>query len=585
MATPQRDVLYIDIDDEITGIIDKLHTSKSRIVALVLPKRATMLQSSVNMKLLKKAAADDKKRLVLITSEAGLLPLAGASGLYVAKTLQSKPEVPEIAAGALQDMGNSIETVSEDDEFDPVALADRPVGELAATDEHPATKTVKPQLRPMPIPVARAEHEDEAIELDNSPVDENVDMAAEEPVKSAKKSKDKGLKVPNFNKFRTRLIIGILILILLIVGFIIANIVLPAASVVIATQTSTINSDLTLALSTSATSVDPSTLTIPAYAQQTQKTESQQVPTTGQQNNGQKASGSVSLITEECTFPLHKPASLPAGTGLTANGLTFITQQNTTFSNSGYPNSAGNCIDFPANNSTPVQAQQGGSNYNLNSATFDAGNGVSGTGTTTGGTDSIVQVVAQADITNATQKLAAINTASIKTGLENSLKQAGYFPIPGTFVAGTPTMSTSANVGDQATTVTVTQTVSYTMLGVHRSDLQSVLDNSLNSQIDPSKQSIQNDGLSSATFAVSSPSTNGAQVSMQTTAIAGPKLNASSLKKLIAGKKPGQANSLLTAYPGVTGIQVHLSPFWVSSIPTNTSKITIRFASSHAASS
>src|SRR4051812_4475882 len=97
-----KDTIYIDIDDEITGIIDKLQGSDSKVVALVLPKRATVFQSIVNMKLLKRAADSGNKNLVLITSEAGLLPLAGAAGIHVAKTLTSKPEIPA-APGQLGD--------------------------------------------------------------------------------------------------------------------------------------------------------------------------------------------------------------------------------------------------------------------------------------------------------------------------------------------------------------------------------------------------------------------------------------------------------------------------------------------------
>src|SRR3546814_1310977 len=40
---------------EITSIIDKVRAGDGRIVALVLPKRATVLQSIVNMKLLKRS--------------------------------------------------------------------------------------------------------------------------------------------------------------------------------------------------------------------------------------------------------------------------------------------------------------------------------------------------------------------------------------------------------------------------------------------------------------------------------------------------------------------------------------------------
>ena len=74
-ANPGKDVIYIDVDDEITGIIDKVRRSGQKIVALVLPKRAAVFQSIVNMKLLKRAAEEAQKNIVLITSEVGLLPL------------------------------------------------------------------------------------------------------------------------------------------------------------------------------------------------------------------------------------------------------------------------------------------------------------------------------------------------------------------------------------------------------------------------------------------------------------------------------------------------------------------------------
>src|SRR3954469_19623116 len=95
-----KDTIYIDVDDEITSIIDKVETSSSKVVALVLPKRAASLQSIVNMKLLKRSADTADKNVVLITSEQALIPLAGAAGLHVAKNLQSKPEVPDSPSGA-----------------------------------------------------------------------------------------------------------------------------------------------------------------------------------------------------------------------------------------------------------------------------------------------------------------------------------------------------------------------------------------------------------------------------------------------------------------------------------------------------
>ena len=44
----QKDVIYIDIDDDITAIIGKIKKSKEQIVAIVPPKRNGAMQSAVN---------------------------------------------------------------------------------------------------------------------------------------------------------------------------------------------------------------------------------------------------------------------------------------------------------------------------------------------------------------------------------------------------------------------------------------------------------------------------------------------------------------------------------------------------------
>src|SRR5688572_8296729 len=137
-AKPGKDTIYIDVDDEITAIIDKVESSKQKIIALVLPKRAATLQSIVNMRLLKRSATNAGKNVVLITSEAALLPLAGAAGLHVAKNLQSVPEVP-----SSPQVGNSEGSKEDDQKNLDQDLEDQPqkvnynqpIGKLAAAHE------------------------------------------------------------------------------------------------------------------------------------------------------------------------------------------------------------------------------------------------------------------------------------------------------------------------------------------------------------------------------------------------------------------------------------------------------------------
>ncbi|MGH7241694.1 MAG: hypothetical protein ACREGB_05350, partial [Candidatus Saccharimonadales bacterium] len=128
-----------------------------------------------------------------------------------------------------------------------------------------------------------------------------------------------------------------------------------------------------------------------------------------------------------------------------------------------------------------------------------------------------------------------------------------------------------------ASTVSVSQTTTYTMFGVNESDLKALVDNDVKGKIDSSKQSILDEGLSRAAFKVNSASATGAQLAISTVATAGPDLHADTLKAQLAGMKSGEVKDTLKADPGVSDVQVHLSPFWVTSVPKKASKVTITF--------
>lgn len=60
---------YIDIDEEITSIIERLRKSKAREVVIVVPKRALLIQSIINLKLLKKEADEFNKKIIIVTQD------------------------------------------------------------------------------------------------------------------------------------------------------------------------------------------------------------------------------------------------------------------------------------------------------------------------------------------------------------------------------------------------------------------------------------------------------------------------------------------------------------------------------------
>lgn len=560
-TTNGKDIVYIDIDEEITSLIDKVRSSGERIVALVLPKRATVLQSIVNMKLLKRTADEAKKHVVLITSETGLLPLAGNVGLYVARNLQTKPEIPPAphTGGAADAEEIAADEPLNMDEADKVDVS-KPVGDLT-------------KHAPKSVANYTALPDDEPIELDNATPAEAPARAA--AAKSPKGKKGKKFKVPDFNKFRAKLLIGGLVLMALILIWIFAAVVLPHATIAIKTDSSALDANLNLTLLTSGGTLDAKNGSLPATSQQVQKTLTGQADATGQQNNGQKATGSVTIT--NCSGG---DVNLPAGTGFSAGGLTFISNSAVSVPQSNYKLSGGS---FTCKNdgtaSVNVTAQNGGANYNVGPQGYAIANNptnLTAKGSPmNGGTDNITKVVQQSDIDGAKQKISSQDTSSIKQQLQQQLQNQGLYAIAATFNAGSPDVSNSANVGSQASSVTVTEKLTYTMLGVSKNDLQKVIAASIDQQIDTSKQSILDYGLDGASFSVKGDST---QLSMSASVVVGSDINVATIKQQVAGKKSGDAQNIIKTYPGVTDVQVHYSPFWVSSIPKSTSKITVQIA-------
>lgn len=118
-----KDTIYIEPENDITDILAKLKNSEQKVVALVPPKKAGVLRSAVNIKLIAKTARDNEKAAVLVTTDPALIKLAAAAKIPVAKTLQSRPEVPtdeDVAAlmaneQVIDDMSDQPENDNKDD--------------------------------------------------------------------------------------------------------------------------------------------------------------------------------------------------------------------------------------------------------------------------------------------------------------------------------------------------------------------------------------------------------------------------------------------------------------------------------------
>ncbi len=540
---PKKDVIYVDIEDDITSVIDKVKNAKAPIVALVPPKRIGVLQSVVNLKLLKRAAASSKKRVVLITSDAALVGLAAGLSLPVAKNLQSRPEVPAAAVAAQP----------EDDVINGDEL---PVGELQKTEDKP-------------------------LELTGFPVTNEPGAAAVSvpfASKAAAKAPKKGSKIPNFDTFRKKMFLfgglGVLLL-----GFLVWAIFFAGhATVAITAKTNIVNINLPLQLRENA-SVDAAQGVLPAVVKTKKETATVDFTATGKKNLGDKASGSVRFTNAQD----ETSASIPAGTQVvTSSGLAFVTGAAVTVPAPTYgpPSSCGSDFKCEGSATVDVVAANAGERYNGASGpvngSFDGASG-SFTGSTSGGTDRNVTVVSQSDIDKAVEKLEAEDSKKYKTELQKEFDD-NMVVIAESFLVepGDPT-STPA-VGQEASNAKLTAETTYTLVGVYRNDLRAVYDAYTKTQIEGDEnQKIYVSGDEDTAFTEFQKTDKGYTVRAQATSQVGPNIDEKTLAAQLTGKRAGEIQQQIEGIQGVEDVAVSFSPFWVTKAPNNADKITIKF--------
>lgn len=525
-----KDTIYIDVEEEITGIVSKVQDSSKDIVALVLPKRASVLQSVVNMKLLKRSAEQASKKVVLITSESRLLPLAGAVGMFVASNLTSKPYIPPSPRS-----GEGPATGSEDVSIDP----ETPVADLA-----PDAKF--------------ADDGTEGIEIDNT-------KPASTPAKSDAKPSGGKSKVPSFSKFRKRLILGGVALVALIAFLVWAFAFAPNAQVIVRANTKEMPLNVELRADKKVKEANPEEKVVRATTAELEKEDSETVPATGEKNEGKKASGSVVMTSKKCPgSDPGNPKNVPAGTGLSANGQTFITNQTASFE---FDNFDGTCTTFTSDD-TNITAQSKGAGSNVSNESFSVSgrSDVSANGSTSGGTDKIVKVVSDIDVKKAKERLNSKQNTS-QEELEQKLSQEGFTAVDDSFEPGAQKFSVNPSVNSEADEVTVTSKTTYKMLGVNTDDIKKVIEEEVKNQEEGSSQSILSDGLSTASFEILSESDELAIVTVETTVVVGPDVDEEAVKSQIIGKKDGEAEEILNNISGFSDAEVSVSPFWVTKIP------------------
>lgn len=540
-----KDVIYIDVEDDITTIVGKIKNSKEKIIALVPPNRVGVLQSAVNMRLLKRAADQAKKRVVLISNSQSLVALAAAAKIPVARNLQSKPELAE----------PPVFKVDDDDVIDGKTL---PIGELdRSARSEPDEDTVEQVIQ------ASGASAVTAAGVTSAPAGKTV----------AKSAGGKKVKVPNFSIFRKKLFLiicgGLLLLLFLVWAIWFA----PRATIEISAKTTTSTVDENVTLTTSGETV-PEDGIVKALRQEQKSDVSVEFTPTGKKDVGERATGRVRIRANDSAI-LRTGLNVPSGTELlSSSGMKYETTESARFTRDDPSTFDGVTVR--------VRAAAPGDKYNgaTGSASMDV-DGVSSVrfvDATTGGTSREVTVVSQEDVVRAADLLNEKKADGLKDKLkeafgssavviEESYKEERSEPVP------------SVGVDSQASgPVTLAATTTASMYAIDKVDLSNFLKSRIEKEIEGNPtQKVYEDGSSEVKFAQFSGGGESAVVRVTANGTVGPTIDEDKVRDDSKGKTYGDIQSNLESINGVNEVDVRFWPFWVRTVPNNAERINIEF--------
>ncbi len=559
-----KDVIYVESEDDITDIILKIEKSKEKIVALVPPKKAGVFRSIVNIKLMVKAAAGAEKTVVLVTVDPSIIKLAAATKIPVAKNLQTAPAVPTL--GDEENLQNeSVEELADDEEESD-----------DTSDSSDEKKSAKASSK-------KEDEEDKNEEKDEEDEEEKEDKKA----KKDKKPKSKNKFINWIKEHKKLSIFGAIFLVILIGVLVWMFVIAPAVTMKIEIQTTSNNLSENVKFTTVASeeNIEEGIFYIEEKTEKSEETV--KFNATGKRNNGAKASGEVVVYKY---FPVAGTVVISNGLTFSINGLSFTSNGSESLSWSGDITKAENeCRNYgkaswdksgcEVSVRVKVVANEPGTKYNISASesgwsTVANVSGVYSDSSMTGGTDDEKTIVQQSDVNNAKSELATDKEEEYKQKLYEGVGD-DKIVIDSSFKQTTSDAVATPNIGEEVgngVQPNLKITTVSTVYVIDKSKVEEYISKKAN--LDEGQKIYEMENPNVDGFVQTDKTATGR---LKITYYSGPEVAEEDVIEKTKGKGLGEAQQELKNINGIVSVTIDKSYPWVTSIPGDANKITIEF--------
>ncbi|MCX6811691.1 MAG: hypothetical protein NT039_03315 [Candidatus Berkelbacteria bacterium] len=562
-------VIYLEPDDEITGVIDKIKKVNQDRVILVVPKAATILQSIVNLKILKQQAVRLGKAISIVTSDEIGRNLASQIGLTVYRDLAKRPIPEEEKPTPPQEQTRDLESGAAATTAGELEKKEPPKAQEETKEIPPEPETSKRMIDIRPSGVKFTPYKD------GKRAGLGLEKISKSPIRPTKKTSFDGGSLKKLK------IVAIILLIVAILEGVLAYFYLPRANVNVVLKAEKLDKTYEITAQKDAT-LNEETNIIPAQIVSIEKEGNKDLSTTGTKDVGEKAKGTITVINETgADQPLVATTRF-----VSSNGLVFRSTSSVTVPKA-YLDPGGNKVNGSINVS--VVADTSGGAYNIGPSNFTIPGlsaaiqskvyGRSGAAMS-GGSSRKIKIVSEADVQKAQTEL--LNEL-ITLGKEEALSKTNKYEditlegsAGGIVVSGLATPA----VGAEAETFKYNLKATINVTTVKKSDYYGLLTSKINKEIPNDKELLQGElEKTTESKVVSIDMANGKMVvSSHVVAPIVAKMDLNVMKNNIKGKSVNNAISYLKAFDEVYDAQISLWPFFARKVPITQKRIYINIS-------
>ncbi|PIS07790.1 hypothetical protein COT78_01665 [Candidatus Berkelbacteria bacterium CG10_big_fil_rev_8_21_14_0_10_43_13] len=587
-------IFYLESDEEITKVINRIRQSEEDGAVLVIPRNSTLTQSVINLKLLKRGAEEHKKMIGLVTTDRVTKNLADQLGVKVfSKVSEAEKamlivEAVKIPAKLADDADLRVNTYKK---YDLSGLnKDEPL-----TESDDDIKLSKKSLEDVAEPeISSVEHQEENIdEVEEQGPDqkESDDKAADESKNEDDDMKLRSEKGRLFGNNHSKHIktggsrkpLAILAAVTIIVLLVVVCLFLPSAKASLVLKTADLDKTASINVDKSQKTFDLTSGTMPGTVVKLEKSISKSFASTGQKDAGTKATGTVTISNGVSSGAI----PLSAGTKVTsADGAVFTIDTGVMIP--GMTNvqiSGGKVTSYDAGTAdVAVTASANGDGYNLpinTKFTVSSSAGVltaANKAAFAGGVTKNITFVSQEDLDNVGQAISDQALADNKAELLGNAEKASVVIDEKNITINVISTTTDKNVNDEAESFAVTAAIKLSAFGFSEKDLRAAMEKIVEKDLKSGEMLVNPEG-SDLTYKTTAYNSDAGTMKLDVNfkAKTGTKISADTLIKGMVGKSATSAQNYLESQNGVASVSIGFIPKFWRVMPFMSNRIDVKF--------